>query len=161
MSRDRKDLSLGELLRRGDPAAGEALGADEIHAMRRAVLNAVPEPKRRSLLLPALAAAGVALLALGLLWLRAPVPEAEPPREASVAPPVLAPPPVPVEQIPRAEVQPAVVVRHRKRPPVAVVAAAPVPNEEVGPALPHSRQIQFSTPGGTRVVWVLTTEDVL
>jgi hypothetical protein len=166
MSRNQVDLRrLQETLRRGDPAAGEGLTTDEVHAMRRAVLNAVPEPRRRSLLLPAIVASCVALLALGLWWLRAPEPQSEPPREASVAPPAVvpmpAPPPLPVEHIAAAEPRPAVAVRPRRRPPVAVAAVTPLGPAVVGPEEPPLRQIQFSTPGGTQVVWVLTTDDVL
>jgi hypothetical protein len=158
MSRNHSDREdrLQELLRRGDPAADEGLTPDEIHAMRRAVLTAAPEPRRRSLLLPAFVAACGVLFALGLWWLGGRELVVEPPREASVIPPMVtpAPPqPPPVETIAQADPSPSVAVRSTRprvpHPPLA-------PRDE-----PHSRQVQFSTPGGTRVVWVLTTDDVL
>jgi hypothetical protein len=101
------------------------------------------------LLLPAFVATCAVLLVLGFWWLRGSAP-VEPPREASVAPPVAvapAPPPEPVATIAQTTEE-----RIEKSP-----APPPVPQKEE----PHSRQVQFSTPGGTRVVWVLTTEDVL
>jgi len=49
--------------------------------------------------------------------------------------------------------------RLRLQPPVRLARAAPPAIEEpalqVDPAVPEGRQIQFSTPGGTRVIWVL------
>jgi hypothetical protein len=168
MSRTRNDRDdrLHSLLRRGDPAVGEGLTTDEIQSLRRAVLNAAPEPRRRSLLLPVLVATCAVVLALSLWWMRGSEPIAEPPREASVAPPavspVLPPPSVPVVAITASDEPPVVTVEAHRRLEVAVAASAPSRRgDEIGPVEPHARQIQFSTPGGTRVVWVLTTEDVL
>jgi hypothetical protein len=150
MSRNSKerDDRLRGLLRRGDPAAADGLTRDEIHAMRRAVLNAAPDSRRRSLLIPAFVATCAVLLTLSWWWLRSREPQVEPPREASVAPAAVAPvlpPPVPDEEI----------AEERSTRPIAPHPPVVARDE------PHSRQIQFSTPGGTRVVWVLTTEDVL
>lgn len=158
---DRDDHVRG-ILRRGDPAAGDGLTTDEIHAMRRSVLNAAPDSPRRSLVGPVLVATCAALFYLSVWWVGKVERMWEAPREASVPPPAAVPPalpePAPVASIAESVPPPPVSVRSTRRR-----APQPAPRrEEI--ALhqePHTRQIQFSTPGGTRVIWVLTTEDVL
>jgi hypothetical protein len=155
------DERLRQILRQGDPAGEEdGLTLDETRAMRRTVLTVIPERQRR--LLPVLALAGaVATAVLIAVFLLRPVPAPEPPRIA-VAP---APPAPPVAQIP---VQPAprppqekeerrLVHRprhHHRRPappaPPAIhdtLASLETAQEE--------RQVQFSAPGGTRIIWIL------
>lgn len=78
-------MTLKDVLRKGDPAAGDpGLSPEEIQAMRRTVLSAVPEPRRRGWLVP-LTAAAVLILAAVLalsLW-RQPAPEKPAPQLAS------------------------------------------------------------------------------
>lgn len=168
----RKDLASDPLrtaLRRGDPAAGEAgLTTEELRAMRRAVLSAAPET-RRPWLAPLLAtAAGVALTVLAALvvWRAFQVPPLPAPAIAEAAP---APPPLPeisespVEPAgPEASARAAQEPVKRRRPAAVIARRAPVPlpsapdrpiREE--PEDPLARQVQFETPGGTRVIWVL------
>lgn len=160
------DEKLREILKRGDPAAGDpGLAPEEVQGMRRAVLAAVPEPRRRGWLVPALATAAALLLASVIvlsLWqpelpqeaVRPPLPLAEGRGEGSVvqaekSPPLPSPaaqerepPPSPVQQ-PEPESEPEPVVVAQAEPPVVPDASG------------EQRQIQFSTPGGTRVIWVL------
>jgi hypothetical protein len=162
------------LLQEGDPAAGEpGLSVEEVQAMRRTVLTAVPEARRRGWLIPALATAALVIaVAIGFsLWPydnhttskpdlvaggRRPLPrvsvgegrgggvvarpEGTPPLP-SPASQEREPPPSPKRTI-RDEAETALLAR--TEPPVAepVIAEGP-------------QQIQFSTPGGTRVIWML------
>ncbi len=158
------DERLRRRLLAGDPGGESGLAPDEIHAMRRTVLTAAPEPRRR--LLPALALAGAAAAAvlIALLALKPPRPaEAPAPRIAAVAAPSvpsLAPPPPAHAEPPRTEPAPRAkgTTAHRRhplrnRPEEAVELASLTPpgtSEE-----PVTRQIQFSTPGGTRIIWIL------
>jgi type IV secretory pathway VirB10-like protein len=172
MNRQTRDERLRRMLREGDPAAGEpGLSPEELREMRRNVLNAIPE--RRSRRLPAFVWAGAALAALavllGALVLRrnevAPAPA---PRVAAV-----------VERTERtaatagtagtekaekteepvkaAKKKP---VRHRRRAPAApapsVTSESPDRLASAAPVEPEEpQQIQFSTPGGTRIIWVI------
>lgn len=162
------DERLRQRLREGDPAQGEGgLTRDEIHAMRRTVLTAAPEPRRRLLPVLALAGAAAAVLLIALFALRpGSVQPPAPPRIAAV--PVLPaapgpqaltlPPPPRTESTPRENVE-------KKRPPhrrrrlkaapegtatLAALEPPANPGEET-----ETRQIQFSTPGGTRIIWML------
>src|SRR5688500_2072177 len=55
---------LRSILRKGDPAAGDpGLTPDEVQVMRRTVLSAVPEPRRRGWLVPAMVTAAALILA--------------------------------------------------------------------------------------------------
>jgi hypothetical protein len=162
------DPQLREILRQGDPAEGVGgLTPEEVRAMRRTVLTAAPEPRRR--LLPVLAMAGAAAMAvlIALVVLKpGSVEPLPPPRIAAVpAPsaPSLAPPPQAPSETPRMEPAPrakrtaarAVHRRHplRNRPEEAVALASLTPAGT--PGEPVTRQIQFSTPGGTRIIWIL------
>ena len=167
------DERLRQILHQGDPAGeGGGLTPDEARAMRRTMLTAVPERKRR--LLPVLALAGVvataALIAVFLLRpapapplvAAAPAPPAPPVAQAPAAPAPAAPPvaqePVqPVPQPPQEEEQRPV---HRRHPRLRHRPAAPeAPSiHDTLAALETAepeRQIQFSTPGGTRIIWIL------
>jgi outer membrane biosynthesis protein TonB len=161
-------------LREGDPAAGEALTPEEVRAMRRAVLTAVPEPRRRSFLVPLMAGAAALLavvVALALWRARTePVVEKPPVVAAVPAPPVRPPQPPVVEETP--EPVPPPVPIEREVPRRVVPRPEPVPEAPVLPEAtdtlasspveePESRQIQFSTPGGTRIIWVLTSDETL
>jgi len=158
------------ILRKGDPAAGEpGLAPEEVEAMRRTVLSAAPEPRRRGWLVPAMAGAAALILAAFIalsLWqpeskvaenvrppaVRPPLPPAGEGRgEGSVVvekktPPLPSPAPQEREPAPRKEVV-------RPEPEPVVLAQAEPPVVPAAPA--SSTQIQFSTPGGTRIIWVL------
>jgi hypothetical protein len=174
MSSEMRDERLRGLLREADPAAGEpGLPPEEVQAMRRAVLTSIPEPRRRWVPIAALAGSALAALILALTLLspdaerpaappRPPARVAEKPRSAPV--PVLPPAPEPVVQEPE---NPRETPTQRKRP---APESAPVVLADTAPALPpeepeveatiaaETRQIQFSTPGGTRIIWVLTSD---
>jgi hypothetical protein len=172
------DERLRDVLRGADPAAGEpGLAPEEVQAMRRAVLTAVPEPRRRWIPLAALAGSALAglILALTLLAPDSEGPAAPPRQPARVAErpaPVPVPVPIPFEPVVVAEEpeQPREMRRAtRKKPepaPLAVAEARPEATPEPGPIAPEAvatiaaetRQIQFSTPGGTRIIWVLTSD---
>lgn len=167
MNADPNPHRLRQALRQGDPAAHEpGLAADEARAMRRAMLAAAPAPRRRAVWVP-LAAAGVAALLAVILavafgpWHRPTVP-GSPVRMAAVPTPAAAPP-VPAPETVRIS-RPA--RRHSSRVlrPARTPEASPnPPNPLDGPAsltasLPV-REIQFSTPGGTRVIWTLSPKD--
>jgi hypothetical protein len=154
------DERLRQILRQGDPAGeGGGLTPDEARALRRTVLTAIPERKRR--LLPVLALAGALATAalIAVLLLRPePVKAPAPPSRIATAPPVAqapvppAPRPAPKEAEPRP-------VHHRHHPRSRVPAAPAIP--EVHDTLASletaepERQVQFSTPGGTRIIWIL------
>jgi hypothetical protein len=158
---------LRQILREGDPAAQDAgLIPEEAHAMRRTVLTAIPESRRRLGWLP-LGIAGFAgtavliLLVLGLWHRPAMVPPATP-RMAIVATPVPAPsearePAVPSER-PVKSPKPAQrrAVRPSQPPPAnhdEPMTMASLPETPASPV----REIRFSTPGGTRIIWELSS----
>lgn len=160
------DERLRQILRQGDPA-GEDVGLtpDEARAMRRTVLTAVPERKRR--LLPILALAGAVATAalIAVLLLRpepakapktpilpsrialAPVPPTPPTAQAPVQP-VLQPAPKGEERRP--------VHRHRQpRHPVRPVAPEIQDTLASLETADTERQVQLTAPGGTRIIWIL------
>ena len=152
------DERIRQILREGDPYAGEpGLSPEEIREMRRTVLNAIPDHReRRFRLLPALALAGAAAVAVlvAVLALRPGseiTPKAAPPRIATVAPAPAQPVPPPVvrdEERPKVRREP----RQRRRAPVP----APEPRETIASAEETPvREIQFTTPGGTRILWTV------
>jgi hypothetical protein len=180
-----RDARLRELLQKGDPAAGEpGLSTEEVQAMRRTVLNAVPE-RRRFALIPSLAtgaAVALAVLLAVVLW-RGGEPQGIRPPEEKVAARPAAPPPLPEppaapEPRPAEEPEPVTEpVRKRQAapritPPPPPVLPEPEPLTELasvsepslpepGPEEPRGRHVEFSTPGGTRVIWVLTEDETL
>lgn len=200
----RKDLKPHEpwraALREGDPAGAEpGLDPGEIERMRRRVLAARAEPRRRLAFTPVWAAALAAatlILAAGL-WRTLPqAPPAvavrnTPPVPAEPAPPAARPtppavPPSPPEpEAPRARPAPAPAAPVRAPRPEARVAQLQEPElsesyTEPDPELVEEavlsaalddaamadaadgaqpRQVQFSTPGGTRIIWMLAPED--
>jgi hypothetical protein len=156
------DERIHQILREGDPFAGEAgLSPEEIREMRRTVLNVLPDhPGRRVRLLPALALAGAAAVAVLIAVLTLHPGSGAPPKPA---PPRIAAAPAPVPPAPAAEPAPReeakVRPRHHRRPPapraprtVEVVASLEPPKEPEGTPL---REIQFTTPGGTRILWTV------
>ncbi len=160
------DDRLRQILRQGDPAAQDAaLSGDEAQAMRRAVLTAVPEPRRRLVWLPAVATGAAAMLALVLAvthgpWHGTPAPPPPPVRVAAVPsspPPAVAPlapfaPAVPPQE-PVKSSRPARRLHVRRRAASMAVASASTPPDLAAPE-PAVREVQFSTPGGTRIIWV-------
>lgn len=164
-------LNLQDRLREGDPAAGEALTPEEVRTMRRAVLTAAPEPRRWSVLVPLMAgaAAMLAVLVALALWRARTEPVVEAPPVVAVAPPVRLPQPPVVEETPDPAPPPVPVEREVPKPvrrpePVPEVPVLPEATDTLASAPaeePGSRQIQFSTPGGTRIIWVLTSDETL
>jgi hypothetical protein len=164
------DERLRQILRHGDPASGDAgLTPDEVRALRRTVLTAIPERRRRLAWLPAAAAAAMALLLLALAlrpWHGTPAP---PPRVAALptpapAPtiaPTIAPVTAPTPAAIAATAAPSPEPPKRSRParrravrePRIALASLPEARE------PAVREIRFSTPGGTRVIWQLPIKD--
>jgi len=162
------DERLRDLLRQADPAAGDpGLAPEEIQAMRRAVLTSIPEPRRRWIPIAVLAGSALAALILALTLLspdaegpaappRQPVRIAERPKSAPAPVPVPVPPPAPEPVVEKPE-KPRKTRAPRKRPkPEAVPEALPFEPEAVA-TIAETRQIQFSTPGGTRIIWVLSS----
>lgn len=159
------DERLRQILRQGDPAGKDGgLTLDEAHAMRRAALAAIPERKRRLVPVFALAGAVATAALIAVLLLRPePVKAPAPPPRIAAAP---APPAPPIAQAPaeppprparKAEERGPVHRRHHPRPHVpSVVAPLEVHDTLASLATAEpERQIQFSTPGGTRILWIL------
>jgi hypothetical protein len=153
------DERLRQRLLAGDPATeANGLTPGEIQAMRRAVLTATPEPRRR--LLPVLALAGAAVTAalIAFFILRpGPVLPPAPPRVAAVPPRPVPPPrisPPPRTEAPARKKK----EETRKRPTSRRrhLPAAPEETATLAALEPGVRQVQFSTPGGTRIIWMLT-----
>jgi len=156
------DERLRQILRRGDPAGeGGGLTPDEARAMRRAVLTAVPERKRRLLPVFALAGAAATAVLIAVLLLRpeparAPIP---PPRIATApappAPPIAQAPVQPAPQTAQKEEERRPV--HRRHPPRHHRPAAPAIHDALASleTADTERQVQFSAPGGTRIIWIL------
>ena len=165
MNKQTRDERLRRLLREADPAADDAeLSREEVREMRRTVLSAIPETRRRWGLVPILAGAAAAILALmlGLMtWLgsESPTAPSRQPRRVAVKSPVPAPPAAPTIRTSseRATAQTSVTPRRRtpRRTPSAPKASVPEP---MVIAEAETHQIQFSTPGGTRIIWVLTAD---
>jgi len=160
-----------EILRRGDPGGsnggGAGLTGEEAQAMRRTVLAAIPEPRERLRLVPIFFTAAAAVLSclVGLsLWRT----HDQPVRPAQSAQPIqTVRPAAPVPQaVPRVD-------PHPESPLVAAVVPPPARSRHPvkHPAAPDrpvveakleelqettTRQVQFSAPGGTRIIWLLT-----
>jgi hypothetical protein len=156
------DERLRQTLLAGDPAAGDGgLTLDEVHSMRRAVLTATPEPRRRLLPVLALAGAAAAAVLVAFFALRpGPAEAPAPPRIAAVTVQPLMPVPLPLLQ-PAAsreakESRRIAHRRHRARalPEAGSSLASLEPSAASGEDA-GTRQIQFSTPGGTRIIWIL------
>ncbi|HEX3126181.1 MAG TPA: hypothetical protein VH394_02530 [Thermoanaerobaculia bacterium] len=174
-------MNLKDVLRKGDPAADDpGLSQEEIQAMRRTVLTAVPEPRRRGWLVPVAAAAVLILAVLvGLSLWRQPAPPSQVASKGRVEVPSPAQrgrvgegssSPAPKRPLPFPPPrQGAGEGASRPTPDVKVVRVHPGrrrPLHRNGGegrgeggrdqiALAETHQIQFSTPGGTRVIWVL------
>lgn len=160
------DDRLRQILRKGDPAAQDTeLAPDEVHAMRRTVLTAIPESHRRLAWLSLLAAGAAGVLVLALVialgpWRRPSATPPTAPRMAATATPVPAPPagPEPVVPLERPAKNPRRTHHHTPRLPR--IPPVPPPDEPITIAsLPAVREIRFSTPGGTRIIWELAAGD--
>ena len=178
---DDHDARLRAALRDGDPAAGESLAPAEVRALRRAMLNAAEDGPRRAWLpaaaLTAAAAGIAAALVLSLVQVR--TNEEAPPRVATrpaapraavaSAPPLAAAaePTLAASEAPELA-PPAQSARvntpataPRPEPPLPPAPAPVLPTQPVlADAAPEPRplQIQFATPGGTRIIWMLAEE---
>jgi hypothetical protein len=158
-------MNLKDVLRKGDPAAGDpGLSPEEIQAMRRTVLAAVPECRRhgrRGWLIPIIAATAVLVLAAVLalsLWQTAPVEVA---RQVVPSPPwppsPASPPPSPGEGGTEKPSPSPKIERVGRRRPLhrnGGEGRGEGGRDQIAQLEPP-RQIQFSTPGGTRVIWML------
>lgn len=171
MNNEMRDERLSRLLREADPAANDpGLTLDEVREMRRTVLSAVPERRRK--LFPVFATAGgVLVAALILIAVLIPKPEkpSAPPQIAVVPPKAVQPPPPPREEPKLAEEKveeekKTPVRRKRRAPRPPIVQPAPVEPEATAviaavEPVTEPQQIQFSTPGGTRIIWLLSPGD--
>lgn len=165
MNNETRDERLRRLLREADPAASDSrLTLDEVREMRRTVLAAVPERRRRFLPVFALAgAATLVLILIAVLVFRTAPGKAPAPKVAVVphqpAPPQAAvqPPPSKEEPKPRAEKEKTIVRRKRRTPKIRPASTEPEPAAVLAATEP--RQIQFSTPGGTRIIWLISPGD--
>ena len=159
---DEANARLRAALRDGDPVAGDRLAPEEAWALRRTALDAAETAGQRAwLATPTLAAVAAAITAAAALWVfqvRPETPAAAPPVTAAARPAAVAPEPVP---------------RPLPPPPPARVARteapAPAPREEPLPVPPtppvlaeaadeRPLHIEFATPGGTRIIWMLAAE---
>ena len=168
MNNETRDERLRRLLREADPA-DSGLTLDEAREMRRTMLSAVPERKRR--LFPVLATAGAVLVAALILiavLIPRPAPEKPlaPPQIAVVPPKAVQPPPPPREEPSLSEEkteEKKATVRRKLRAPVHTAPTEPETVAVIASAEPQQiepQQIQFSTPGGTRIIWLLSPGDV-
>ncbi|HEV8583037.1 MAG TPA: hypothetical protein VGX68_28550 [Thermoanaerobaculia bacterium] len=169
-----RDERLRRILRETDSTQADAeLTPEEIRAMRRAVLTSTPEPRRRWLWSPALAVVAMAVLAaIAILrpGMDSRATDGVPSGSTQKNPVVKAP----VEPSPEGVSRQAAVPEgttvgspaasaaggrqpRGKRILRDQIAATGIPNDEE----PQTRQVQFSTPGGTRVIWILTTDKAL
>jgi hypothetical protein len=164
-----KSDELRSILRKGDPAAGDpGLTPEEVQAMRRTVLSAVPEPRRRGWLVPAMVTAAALVLAAVLalsLWqpgMDVAGPEPSPPW-----------PPSPTSPFPSlgegGTGEQKIAIQGRVEAPLSRrggrgggrgdggegLRKPEPPEPEPIVVVAHQTQIQFSTPGGTRIIWVL------
>jgi hypothetical protein len=165
------DDRLRQVLWKGDPAVQDAgLSPDEVHAMRRTVLTAIPESRRWLAWLPLLTAGTAVLILLALVfgpWHRpAVVPIVPPgaPRMATVVTPDLAPPESPEPAVSSEKLVKSPRPAHRRgvrRPqPPPVLHDEPMTMASLPDTLDSSiREIRFSTPGGTRIIWELSGGD--
>jgi hypothetical protein len=165
MNNETRDERLRRLLRETDPA-DSGLTLNEARDMRRTVLSAVLE--RRRSLFPVFATAGAVLVAALILiavLIARPEKPLAPPQIAVVPPKAVQPPPPPQEEPKLAEKkveEKKTPVRRKSRAPrppiVQPEPVAPEPTAVIASAEPQ--QIQFSTPGGTRIIWLLSPGDV-
>ncbi len=163
-----RDERLRLMLREADPSEDDAgLTMEEVRDMRRTVLRAIPETSRRWVLSPVLAGVVMAaLLAIVviLLW----------PRPEATAPQPSAPPRIavkePVTDVKRTDVKStdkkSTDVKRRTKAVAAGLRArrpaSSAPSEQLAAVEePRTRQVQFNTPGGTRVIWILTSNSAL
>lgn len=158
------DERLRQILRQGDPAGEEGLSPDEARAMRRVVLTAIPERKRRLLPIFTLAGAMATAVLIAVLLRPEPVePPAPRPRIATVpapaAPPIAQTPAEPTPQPPPKEEESRPIHRHRQqRHPIRPAAPEPTAVQDALASLATAepeRQIQLTAPGGTRILWIL------
>jgi hypothetical protein len=185
MNQEMRDERLRRLLREADPGQGETgLTMEEVRAMRRTVLTAAPEPRRtfafRPVAVGAVMAALVAIVTL-LMWpsSESTMPVRPVPSKVAEKSPVVvkkspiteqpSPPPSSgmnsraTEGVPSGTRRIPVPSGTTKGSPATSapgdrIAAADIPENEDDV---RTRQIQFSTPGGTRVIWILTSDTAL
>ena len=173
----RDDHELGRLLRAGDPAGdGRDPDRNELQSWRRKILNAAGSGhgvlSRRTRLLPLMAAAAAVVLAVMFFLLpERPTPTSEAPQIA-MSPPPAPPATEPEEKAPMGVPEAASPVS--EQPPL-LSATSPSPEADTTPhpspvatvastadaaVIPASaaRNLQFTAPGGTRVIWTLNPD---
>ena len=171
---DEGSNDLNRRLRAGDPFRGESgLTPEEVRAMRRAVLTAQPEPRCRLVPMLALAGAAAAALLFAVLAFRpgsGPIPPRRPAPQAAAAPAPLPPSRAPEAGLQTAQAMPAPApaqttetrrphLRRHRHPSTGETPSPKTALAALDPAAPDDgtaiREIQFSTPGGTRIIWTL------
>jgi hypothetical protein len=180
MKDEMRDERLRRILRETDPARADAeLTPEELRAMRRTVLTATPQPHRRWLGSPVLAGVAMAILAAIAILVFRPGMNSSPGMNSRATDGV----PSGITQKPpvRNEILsgPHPGLNHRPTIRQAVVpdgttggspaASAPgggsrrkrIHHDRIATTEPQTRQVQFSTPGGTRVIWILTSDKAL
>ena len=178
----RDDHELGRLLRAGDPAGdGRDPDRNELLTWRRQTLNAAGSDQgllsRRTRLLPLMAATAAVVLAAMFFFLpERPTPTSQAPQIAVTPPPARpatepeegVPAAVPESTAPLAEQPPLLIATSPPAEAVTtevdatlqpnrVAAVASTSGAEVIPAA-ASRTLQFTAPGGTRLIWTLNPD---
>lgn len=180
-----RDRALRQLLQDTDPAANAELPPADVERLRRQVLAAAEERQRQRFFAwmgswqPALAAAGLAALVVLALLLARQAPSPNPtlnpePRLAEHEPTTSAPSPgadptPPTTTLQEAASQEATTTKRQRRAhrPQAQLASMAEPGSVMAvtasaqPAAHRQQQIQFQSPGGTRIIWLLNSELVL
>ena len=173
MRSDRRNLSdeeLGKLLKLGDPAGdGNDPTTDEIAAMRRTVLNAVDSgavarPWLSRSLVTASATVAVALIALTILLRTGPWGEVLQP-ETGPATPAETAPAAPIDSAATVAESPEAIAAEPSSGPSPEPTPATAGTEEVPQGVESQiapevarrgpRTVQFTAPGGTRIIWTL------
>lgn len=160
MSAREPDNTFSRLLAQGDPASFEPGLAPEVaRGMKAAMLASIPQaPERRLSWVPLLAAGAATTLVLGLglgAWFFSEAPLEPAPTAVAVTQPTL----TLVPALPETSAPAGALTRHgaSARSAKAVSRAKPTASRRPTPPpeVPSTRQLEFQTPGGTRVVWVL------
>jgi len=177
-----RDERLRRLLRQADSAEDDAgLTMEEVRDMRRTVLRAIPETSRRWVLSPVLAGvvlAALVAMAVLTMWPRSESTPPSPPARSRIAVKESPPPARPdvnlraTEGVPDgtgkdlvpegpAAGSPAASAPSGKRTRPPRRSPPEEPDRIAAIEEPRTRQIQFDTPGGTRVIWILTSNSAL
>ena len=168
--RNLSDKEMGKLLKLGDPAGdGNDPTTDEIAAMRRTILNAVDSgavarPWLSRSLVTASATVAVALIALTILLRTGPWGEVLQP-ETGPATPAETAPAAPIDSAATVAESPEAIAAEPSSEPSPEPNPATASTEEVPQGVEpqvapevasrEPRTVQFTAPGGTRIIWTL------